>query len=225
MLAVKKINWFQKESLRLVIIFLPFVFLALFWTELPNRIPLHWNLRGEVDGYGSKLGFLGLASLNLLLFGLFLVLPHLDPKGKSHTFFYPKWHIAQVIIHLFFTYIFFLIGLTALGYKLPIHLAVKYGVIGLSLIAGTYLGVLPPNKLIGFKTPWTLRSNYVWYKTHRFAATFWVLTSFIMLIYDFWEKKYPWAYFVYLALLVVGPVIYSYFIYKQQPEANTNPRV
>jgi uncharacterized membrane protein len=221
---VKKTNWLQKESLRLVIIALPFLFLALFWTELPDQIPLHWNLQGQPDGYGSKFAFLGLAALNLLLFGLFLLLPHLDPKGKSYALAQRRWHVLQVIMHLFFTYIFFIIGLTALGYQLPVGLTIKYGLIGLFLILGTYLSKLRRNNFIGIKTPWTLRSDYVWHKTHRFAATIWVLSSLIMLIYNFWEKKYPWAFFAYLALLVVVPVIYSYIIYRQQPKAPSHSK-
>jgi uncharacterized membrane protein len=214
---VKKSNWLQRESLRLVIIALPFIFLAMFWTDLPDRIPLHWNLQGKADGYGSKLAFLGLAALNLLLFGLFLLLPHLDPKGKNNFLFQPKWHIVQVMLHLFFTYLFFIIGLTALGYKLPVDLTVKYGLIALFLILGTYLGTLPRHNFIGIKTPWSLRSDYVWYKTHRFAATLWVLASLVMLIYNFWEDKYPWAFYAYVAVLVIVPVVYSYLIYRQQP--------
>ncbi|MDB5263029.1 MAG: hypothetical protein JWQ14_2310 [Adhaeribacter sp.] len=220
----KKANWLQKESLRLVIIALPFVFLAMFWTELPPRIPLHWNLQGEADGYGSKLAFAGLAALNLLLLGLFALLPHLDPKGKSNVRLQPNWHIIQVIIHLFFTYLFFIVGLTALGYALSVALTLKYGLIGLFLILGNYLATLRPNNFIGIKTPWTLRNDKVWNKTHRFAATVWVLSSLVMLIYDFWEKKHPWAFFVYLGVLVVAPVVYSYITYRRQSKEASHPK-
>ena len=221
--VIGKTNWLQRESLRLIIIALPFIFLAMFWNELPDRIPLHWNLKGEADGYGSKLAFAGLAAINLLFFGLFLLLPHLNPKARTHNFSYQKWHILQVIIHLLFTYLFFIVGLTALGYELEVGLTVKYGLIGLFLILGTFLGTLRRNNYIGIRTPWTLRSEYVWHKTHRFAATVWVLSSLVMLIYNFWEKKYPWAFFAYLAVLVVAPVVYSYIIHRQQSTVTTHP--
>ena len=95
----------------------------------------------------------------------------------------------QVIIHLFFTYLFFIVGFMALGYKLQIDLTVKYGLIGLFLIVGNYLGTFRPNNFIGIKTPWTLSSEYVWSKTHRFTAKVWVLSSLLMLIYNFWDKN------------------------------------
>ncbi|GEO06214.1 immunity protein SdpI [Adhaeribacter aerolatus] len=220
MSGLKKTNWLEKESLRLIIIALPFVFLGLFWPELPSRIPLHWNLQGEADGYGSKWAFLGLAGLNVLLFGLFLILPHLDPKSKNYVHFANEWHIIQVILHLFITYLFFIVGLTALGYGLPVILTIKYGLVGLFLLVGNYLGTVRPNSFIGIKTPWTISSDYVWHKTHRFTAQVWVLSSLLLLIFDFWHQRYPWAFFVYLGLLVVAPVVYSYLLYKKQPEVN-----
>ena len=218
--GLKKTNWLQKKGLRLLIIVLPFVFLGLFWSELPGRIPLHWNLQGEADGYGSKWAFLGLAGLNVLFFGLFLILPHLDPKRKSYVLFANEWHIIQVIIHLFITYLFFSIAFMALGYQLPVALTIKYGLIGLFLIVGNYLGTVRPNSFIGFKTPWTRSSEYVWHKTHRFTAQVWVLSWLLLLIFDFWHQRYAWAFFVYLELLVVVPVVFSYLLYKKQPEVN-----
>lgn len=215
-------NWLKKESLRLVIILLPFVFLAIFWTDLPDRIPMHWNLQGEVDGYGSRLGLLGLAAINLVVFVMFILLPHLDPKRQNYALFQDKWHIMQVIIHLFLTYVFMLIAFIALGYQLQADLIIKYGIIGLFLILGNYLGTLRRNYFIGIKTPWTLSSDYVWRRTHRFAATLWVMSSLLMLLYNFWEKTYPWAFFVYIGVLAVVPVVYSFVIYKNQPEVPTS---
>lgn len=219
----KKTNFLQKESLRLVIIVLPFVFLGLFWNELPNRIPLHWNLNGEADGYGSKLALFGFAGLNVLLLALFLVLPHLDPKGKNYPYALNSWHLIQLIIHLLITYLFFIVAFMALGYQLPVDLTVMYGLIGLVLLIGSYLGNIKPNSLIGMKTPWTLSSDYVWHKTHRFTAQIWVLSSLLMLIYNFWHRT-QWAFFVYLGVLVVAPVVYSYIIYKKHPQVNTHPK-
>jgi len=215
---MENFSWFKKESLRLIIIGLPFAFLAIFWQDLPVRIPMHWNLNGEIDGYGSKLGLLGLAAINVVLFGIFMLLPHLDPKRQNYEHFESKWHIMQVIIHLFFTYIFMIIGFISLGYHLQADLVIKYGVIGLFLILGNYLGTLRPNFFICIRTPWTLSNDYVWQKTHRFTATLWVLSSLVMLIYNFWEKNYPWAFFVYIGILALVPVLYSFIIYKKQPK-------
>jgi uncharacterized membrane protein len=32
----------------------PFVALVVLWNQLPARVPIHWNLRGEIDGWAPK---------------------------------------------------------------------------------------------------------------------------------------------------------------------------
>ncbi len=32
----------------------PFVVLVVLWNQLPARVPIHWNLRGEIDGWLRK---------------------------------------------------------------------------------------------------------------------------------------------------------------------------
>ena len=42
------------------------------WPSAPARVPIHWNIHGQIDGYGSKLGalvllpFVGLAGYALI---------------------------------------------------------------------------------------------------------------------------------------------------------------
>jgi len=208
--------WLKKESLRLLIIALPFVFLLLFWQDLPSRIAMHWNLNGQPDGYTDKFGLLGLAAINLVLLGLFFLLPHLNPRHNNDALYLSKWHLIEVITHLFVTYIFFIVALMALNYQLQIDLTIKYGLIGLFLLLGNYLGTVKRNYFIGIRTPWTLNSDYVWQKTHRFTATVWVWSSLLMLLYNFWHN-YPWAFYAYIGLLVIAPLVYSYIVYKNQP--------
>lgn len=40
------------------------VFLALNWRHIPGRVPMHFNIRGEVDGYGAKAALLALPAVN-----------------------------------------------------------------------------------------------------------------------------------------------------------------
>ena len=38
----------------LTVLVLLFLLGAYFYPQLPERVPSHWNIRGEVDGYSSK---------------------------------------------------------------------------------------------------------------------------------------------------------------------------
>lgn len=44
----------QKEWYNIILLVLPFIAIPFLWSHLPDQIPTHWNLQGEVDNYGSK---------------------------------------------------------------------------------------------------------------------------------------------------------------------------
>ena len=44
----------QKELPLIIIVLIPFVYLAYVWNSLPEKVPLHWNIEGEIDRYGEK---------------------------------------------------------------------------------------------------------------------------------------------------------------------------
>jgi len=45
---------------------------AICWPYAPDRMPVHWNLAGEIDGYGGK--FIGLLLLPLTLLGIYFLM-------------------------------------------------------------------------------------------------------------------------------------------------------
>ncbi len=54
------------------------------YPQLPDRIPIHFNLRGEPDDYGSKIIFLILPGIALALYGLMTIV-----NRKPQNFNYP----------------------------------------------------------------------------------------------------------------------------------------
>ena len=40
--------------LETVLLTAPFVVLAIYWNDLPARVPIHWNFRGLIDGWATK---------------------------------------------------------------------------------------------------------------------------------------------------------------------------
>ncbi|MGB5429959.1 DUF1648 domain-containing protein, partial [Eudoraea sp.] len=50
---------------------------------MPERVPMHWNIKGEIDRYGDKIELILLPILlPLLIYIIFLVIPKIDPKNK-----------------------------------------------------------------------------------------------------------------------------------------------
>ena len=73
----------KKELPLIAIVLLPFIYLAYLWNDLPSKVPMHWNLKGEIDRYGDKSELIIIPILlPLLVYVIFLVVPKIDPKNK-----------------------------------------------------------------------------------------------------------------------------------------------
>jgi uncharacterized membrane protein len=60
------------------------VYAALSYTDLPDKIPIHYDLNGQVDGMGGKSVLLLIVGIGLLLFVMLKVI-----NNYPHTFNYP----------------------------------------------------------------------------------------------------------------------------------------
>jgi Protein of unknown function (DUF1648) len=59
--------------------------IAGFWNQMPERIPIHWNIRGEIDGWASKsFGLLITPLIGFLAVALCHVVSWLDPKLRAN---------------------------------------------------------------------------------------------------------------------------------------------
>ena len=56
------------EVMSLVGILFMIILAAKFWTALPESIPVHFNARGEPDGYGSRWMVLTLPSISVIMY-------------------------------------------------------------------------------------------------------------------------------------------------------------
>jgi uncharacterized membrane protein len=198
-------SWKTRESLRMAVLVLPFIFLYVFWDQLPAGKPW-WTLPPSAIG---RFSLMTLALLNLVLYGVFQLWHFYRPQSLAD---HPNsWRILQLLCHQLLSFTFFLAAFRTMGLKLAPMLVLQYGIITLLLVLGSFLGSIPRNSVFGFRLSWTLRSDYVWQKTHRFAAQVWVFTSFFMLLYTGWQAQ-DWVFPVYVGLLVLLPIIFSYLV-------------
>jgi uncharacterized membrane protein len=102
----------------------------------------------------------------------------------------------------------------ALGSVLPITL-IATALAGIVIvISGNYLPKCRQNYTVGIKLPWTLHSETVWNKTHRFAGFLWVAGGLIILVaafLSFWQAQ-----LVVIGLIVVAPFLYSYIEFRKE---------
>src|SRR5215831_8108733 len=67
-----------------LIMLLPLIYLAIVWGRIPQTVPMHFDLNGNVDEYGTKNGLLImsviLTGVNMLIYLAILNVYKIDPK-------------------------------------------------------------------------------------------------------------------------------------------------
>ncbi len=189
---------------------------VILYPSLPDRIPTHWNVHGEVDGFGAKSWavFLGPGLMAMMLL-VFRFLPWLSPRRfEVADTGRPTYLYIMVVIVLLIGYVHFVSIAAAMGWAGDVGRAMVAGIFLFFALLGNVLGKVPRNFYIGIRTPWTLASERVWYSTHRLAARILVLAGavgFVLVILTGW---FVVAFALLIAALFI-PVAYSLVCYKR----------
>lgn len=207
----------KNDWLMWLIILSPFVLIGLKWNSFPEQVPTHWNLKGEVDDYSSKItGLVLMPGINILLYFVFLALPFIDPQRKNYALFSDKFKILRILIHTFLSFITFVVCAVSLGYDVNVSVLIQTSVLVLMMVFGNFMGNIRPNYFVGIRTPWTLANQQVWTMTHRFAGVLWVAASALMLVLSFVIRTHFEVFFIaYLAVICALPILYSFIKFRQ----------
>lgn len=191
------------------------------WLVLPAgvQIATHWNIRGEVDGYGSKaMGLLLSPVLLVVVSGIVWGAARLDPRRRHVVQSQVFLRVTLIGLALFMLVIHGALVGVALGLAVPMNLLVLNLVGGLFIVMGNYLGKVRSNFFAGVRTPWTLSSELSWNKTHRLAGRLFVASGLLTVALA-WviDALAVYAMLVSLTLTTLVSVVYSYLVWKQDP--------
>lgn len=180
--------------------------------HLPSRVPMHWNIHGQVDRMGSpgEAAFL-LPILATALYGLLLPRfwksryarenPMPDSVGRWMRGLPVALTVAFQVVLTFRP----LSGSGALPKSVYLLMALFW------VLLGNLMPRLEPNTWVGFRLPPTLESRDIWRATHRFAGRVFVVMGLIQVI-GCWLPE-PWAMVLTGAGLVLVPgipIIHAY---------------
>lgn len=56
---------------KIMLALIPSIYLLFLWNKLPSIVPMHWNVQGEIDHYGSKYYLILICLLPFLITILF----------------------------------------------------------------------------------------------------------------------------------------------------------
>jgi uncharacterized membrane protein len=207
----------KKELPLIGIVLAPFVYLALIWNTLPEKVPTHWDYKGEVDKWGDKYSLIALLFLlPVLTYVLMLVVPKIDPKKKIELMG-GKYYQLKFILVLFMSMLAFIIlHLTEnQSTSSPNLIYIPIGVLFIAL--GNYFKVIQPNYFIGIKTPWTLENKEVWKLTHVLAGKLWIAGGLLIVLTSLTiaNSIFIYVFISVIAIISLIPMGYSYFKFKE----------
>ncbi|MBC8416249.1 MAG: SdpI family protein [Candidatus Cloacimonetes bacterium] len=185
------------------------------------KIPCHWNIKGEIDGYfGKWTGVLLFPGINLAMLLFIMALSYISVRYKNAKERFEKVipGLATIIV-LFFAGIHIYMILLAKEILNPSGNMIFY-LIGLMFIMlGNLLPKIPSNFFAGIRTPWTLSSEEVWRKTHRLGGINFVISGLLMIVITAVFGNNSTSniiMFVLFMSLVLYPVLYSFILYKKE---------
>jgi uncharacterized membrane protein len=185
------------------------------------RLPIHWNINNEIDGWASKnAALIPFWLFNLGLFLLMMFSGRLVPVFKQNRERYEAI-IPLMTFGLTFFFAIFHIYILLLGINPEWQSKTQIVFImmgGLFIFMGNILPRTPRNFIAGYKLPWTLYNDEIWRRTHRLSGWCFVTLGLVMLVRGVFNILAPWMNFlmlIFLIGLVFLPIIYSFVLYRQ----------
>ena len=205
------------------LILLPFAYAFFLYPTLPYKIPMHFNMNGEVDGWGSREGIYLLPSImgfvSIFVFLMMANIKKIEPKRYAGA---DEKIYAQL-------------GLFTVGFLCCLSLVILYGTshIGIEINKlifpllgfaftgmGIYMPKLKQNYLAGFKLPWTLENEANWDATHALAGKVWTIGGTLQMISALLLNG-PSIFIVFMSITAVMVIIPSAFSYRMFKRGNT----
>jgi uncharacterized membrane protein len=197
---------------------LPILVGLLLWDKLPEQVPYHWGINGDVDGWANKTQAVFLMPcLMLVLHWVCVLASCADPKRGNYnnkSFLLVLW-ICPAITLLICS----LMYAKALGYDLDVNVIMPLLFGTMFLIIGNLLPKMRQSYTLGIKLPWTLHNEENWKKTHRFSGKVWFTGAIVILATAFLGSF--WILLGVLIVMVALPTIYSYCLYRKQVREET----
>lgn len=188
------------------------------YPHLPAQAPVHWDAQGNVDGWMPR--FWAAAMWVLLQAGIAMLTPLL-PYIPLRKFEIGRFARVYGLMMLAIQGVLLVIGVAALlagaGYHVPIPMIATISVGALLMMMGNYMGKFRKNFFVGIRTPWTLTSDAVWERTHRFAGWLFVAAGVVWIALALARARPGRMIAVVLAAALI-PCIYSYFICRRLEE-------
>ncbi|MBS1622353.1 MAG: SdpI family protein [Bacteroidetes bacterium] len=205
----------------LLLLCIPWIYLATIWGSLPERIPVHFGISGAPDQYGNKSQLLFINSIMtavaVLLYLLITNIHKIDPKryARKQQDIFMKIGIAVTVLMVCIN--IFILHFTFKQYAG--NLSFFFVLMGIFFAyLGNLMHSIKPNYFAGFRLPWTLESEANWKATHQFVSKFWFIGGIAIALLAILIKPAIMIFVMMgiILIMVIIPVFYSYQFFKKE---------
>ena len=191
-----------------------------------GRIPMHFGLHGEVNGWGDRAQAAALiGGLSLAMGGLYAVLPafslgRADDEAGRRALGLARASLLIVPAVITALFVYLSLGQGAHGDPV-VRIRVIMAVVALLMLGtGLAVGKVGPNPLVGVRTPWTRRSRSAWDRANRLLGRLMLWTGLAGLLAAPLAPQ-PQAMIAFvLAVLLAAllPVYESWRVWRNDPD-------
>ncbi len=200
----------------------PLIYLAIVWKSLPEKVAMHFNLKGEADRLGSRNELITtiiiMTVVNMIVYLLLTNIWRIDPKKNAAENRNRIATIGFAAVVLLSAVMCMIIYSASRG-NISFSAGLIFSGVGLFFaILGNYLPNMKPNYFAGFRLPWTLENEENWRKTHQLAGKLWFAGGlFLAAICLFLPSTIAIiVFFTIMVTITLIPCVYSYQLFRKQ---------
>lgn len=193
------------------------VFAAAVYQMLPDRLPVHWGLDGQPNGWASRVvAAFVLPAFTLVLWGVLAGVPSIDPRNRNISKFRPSYDITVIAAVGFLVAVHVATLGLALGWPIRIDTIIALAVGLLFIVIGNFLPRSRSNFTFGIRTPWALTDDRVWARSNRVGGYLMVGAGIACVAGAFLPGTWPVVVIGGATVVaVVGSVAYSYVTWSR----------
>lgn len=186
------------------------------YPQMPEAMASHWNAKDQVDGYMPRFwGVFLMPLVTLLVLGLFIIIPKIDPLKKNIEKFRGYFDGFILLVTAFLIFLYKLSILWNLGYRFRMGQLMAPALAVLFYYCGILIQHAKRNWFIGIRTPWTLSNDRVWDSTHQLGAKLFKLSALIALLGAFFPDYALWLILAPVLLATAIVTLHSYLEYRK----------
>ncbi|OKP86254.1 hypothetical protein A3844_14400 [Paenibacillus helianthi] len=211
---MKDFKWKWQDTMIVILGVLSLGYALVNYSRLPDQLPAHFSISGEVNSYWSKGSIIALTGFMGLVFPFAMqFIRNIDPKKENYSKFQTAYKMIRLVIAAVFDAMLILNVSYGLDQSIP---AGKIAMVVLGLlfvVIGNFMPQIRDNYFTGIRTAWTLASPEVWRKTHRFSGRMWMIGGLLIVLGAFLPKSLSMSMIIAaLVIAILLPLAYSWLI-------------